>query len=115
VALSLLAGIRTEEARALRWDHLVTWVDDAAGWQPVTTAGFELVRAGEARFAIYVWRVDRYGGDTKTQKSRRTLALPGRCVEALREQRKLQAKDRLRAGQCGKITAWSSRPKSAHR
>ena len=29
VALSLLVGIRTEEARALRWDHVVTWVDDA--------------------------------------------------------------------------------------
>jgi integrase len=98
VALSLLAGIRTEEARALRWDHLVTWVDDAAGWQPVTTVGFDLARAGEARFAIYVWRADRYGGDTKTQKSRRTLALPRRCVEALREQSRLQAKDRLRAG-----------------
>lgn len=29
VTLSLLAGIRTEEARALRWDHVVVWVDDA--------------------------------------------------------------------------------------
>jgi integrase len=29
VALSLLAGIRTEEARALRWDHVVSWVDDS--------------------------------------------------------------------------------------
>jgi integrase len=98
VALSLLAGIRTEEARALRWDHVVTWADDAAGWQPVTTAGFDRARAGEDRFAIYVWRAQRHGGDTKTDKSRRTLALPGRCVEALREHRKLQAKDRLRAG-----------------
>jgi integrase len=26
IALSLLAGIRTEEARALRWDHVATWV-----------------------------------------------------------------------------------------
>ena len=34
VALSLLVGIRTEEARALRWDHVVTWVDDAAGGCP---------------------------------------------------------------------------------
>ena len=25
VALSLLVGIRTEQARALRWDHVVTW------------------------------------------------------------------------------------------
>jgi integrase len=98
VALSLLAGIRTEEARALRWDHVVTWADDAAGWQPVTTAGFDHTRAGEELFAIYVWRSQRHGGDTKTGKSRRTLALPRRCVEALREHRKLQVKDRLRAG-----------------
>src|SRR6516164_1389405 len=99
VALSLLAGIRTEEARALRWDHMVTWVDDATGWQPVTTAGFDAARAGEDRYAIYVWRAERHGGDTKTEKSRRTLALHRRCVEALREHRKLQAKDRLRAGE----------------
>jgi integrase len=98
VALSLLAGIRTEEARALRWDHVVTWADDNAGWQPVTTAGFDHAWAGEDPFAIYVWRAERHGGDTKTGKSRRTLALPRRCVEALREHRKLQSKDRLRAG-----------------
>lgn len=30
ITLSLLAGIRTEEVRALRWDHLVRWVDDGA-------------------------------------------------------------------------------------
>jgi integrase len=99
VVLSLLAGIRTEEARALRWDHVVTWVDDAAGWQPVTSAGFDPSRAGEDRFAIYVWRSDREGGDTKTEKSRRTLALPGRCVEALHRQQKLQEGDRLMAGE----------------
>jgi integrase len=98
VVLSLLAGIRTEEARALRWDHVVTWVDGAAGWQPVAATGFDHAGAGEDRFAIYVWRAQRHGGDTKTEKSRRTLALPRHCVEALREHRKLQAKDRLRAG-----------------
>jgi len=98
VALSLLAGIRTEESRALRWDHVVTWADDAAGWQPATTAGFDHAREGEELFAIYVWRSQRHGGDTKTGKSRRTLALSRRCVEALREHRKLQVQDRLRAG-----------------
>ena len=46
VVLSLLAGIPTEEARALRWDHMVTWVDDATGWQPVITAGFDAARSG---------------------------------------------------------------------
>jgi hypothetical protein len=63
VVLSLLVGIRTEEARALRWDHVVTWVDDSAGWQPVTAAGFDPARAGEDRYAIYVWRSERHGGE----------------------------------------------------
>jgi integrase len=99
VALSLLVGIRTEEARALRWDHLVIWVDDATGWQPVATTGFHAARSDDDRYAIYVWRSDRYGGDTKTEKSRRTLALPERCVEALRQQRELQDRYRLRAGE----------------
>ena len=97
--LSLLAGLRTEEARALCWDHVVTWVDDTAGWQPVTAAGFESALAGEERYAIYVWRSERQGGDTKTEKSRRTLALPRRCVEALRQQREQQERDRLMAGE----------------
>jgi integrase len=99
VVLSLLVGIRTEEARALRWDHVVTWVGDAAGWQPVTTVGLEPVRAGQDRYAIYVWRSERQGGDTKTEKSRRTLALPRRCVEALRQHWEQQERDRLRAGE----------------
>jgi integrase len=99
VALSLLIGIRTEEARALRWDHLVAWVDDSVGWQPVTTAGFDRTAAGEDRYAIYVWRSERHGGDTKTEKSRRTLALPRRCVEALRQHMKQQERDRLIAGE----------------
>jgi integrase len=97
VALSLLAGIRTEEARALRWDHVVTWVDDASGWQPVTTAGFDTAGPGDARYAIYVWRSDREGSDTKTEKSRRTLALSRRCVEALRKRHEQQERDRLMA------------------
>ena len=99
VALSLLVGIRTEEARALRWDHVVSWVDDSAGWQPVTTAGFDAARTGDDRYAIYVWRSERHGGDTKTERSRRTLALPQRCVEALRQHMKQQERDRLRAGE----------------
>jgi len=62
VVLSLLVGIRTEEARALRWDHVVIWVDDSAGSQPITTAGFDPAQAGEDRYAIYVWRSERHGG-----------------------------------------------------
>jgi integrase len=37
-------------------------------------------------------------GDTKTEKSRRTLALPQNAVTALREHRKRQATARLAAG-----------------
>ena len=37
-------------------------------------------------------------GDTETPKSRQTLALARRCVEALREHRVRQAEDRLTAG-----------------
>lgn len=99
VTLSLLAGIRTEEARALRWDHVVVWVDDGTGWMPVTAVGFDGARAGDDRFAIYVWRADREGGDTKTQKSRRTLALPQRCVGALRKLWAQQERDRERVGE----------------
>ena len=49
--------------------------------------------------ALFVWRSQRVGGDTKTPKSRRTLALARKCAEALHEQRTQQAVDRLAAGQ----------------
>jgi integrase len=93
VVVSLLTGIRTEEARELRWDHAVAWDDDSATWQPVTEAGFAHVR-----FAIYVWRSVREDGDTKTEKSRRTIELPEMASDALRALRKQQAADRLSAG-----------------
>ena len=96
VAVSLLTGVRTEEARALLWDHVVAWVDDATGWQPVTKVGFE-----HKRFAIYVWRSVREDGDTKTEKSRRTLEIPDEAADALRAHHKRQAAHRLKAG-----TAW---------
>jgi integrase len=76
VVLLLTTGIRPEEARALRWDHL----DLDAG-------------------TIAVWRSDRTGGDTKTPKSRRTLKLPQIAVDALRERKTAQAAARLKAGE----------------
>src|SRR5271165_4744383 len=91
ITLSLLTGVRTEEVRALRWDHVVAWVDGQ--WQSVSSVGFE-----HEQLAVFVWRADRASGDTKTPKSRRTLALPRKCVEALREHRVRQAEDRLAAG-----------------
>jgi integrase len=99
VTLSLLVGLRTEEARALRWDRVVVWVAEPGGWRPVTSPQFAKGWPDVAQFAIYVWRSDRYGGDTKTGKSRRTLALPRRCVTALRKQWHAQEIDRALAGE----------------
>jgi integrase len=76
VVLLLTTGIRPEEARALRWDH----VDLEAG-------------------TVAIWRSDRAGGDTKTVRSRRTLKLPEIALSALRERKAAQAADRLKAGE----------------
>jgi integrase len=84
VVLSLLVGVRTEEARALRWDHVDLNGDPDAD-PPVPPH-------------VAVWRSVRTHGDTKTQKSRRTLRLPQLAVEALREQIERQARARLLAG-----------------
>jgi integrase len=70
VVVSLLTGARTEEMRALRWSHV-----DLVG-QPDATPPIPP--------HMMVWRSVREHGDTKTRKSRRSLALPTRCVEALR-------------------------------
>ncbi len=48
--------------------------------------------------SIMVWRSVRAGGDTKTEKSRRTLALPKRCVDALIRHRERQIVARKAAG-----------------
>lgn len=48
---------------------------------------------------VDVWRSVRLHGDTKTEKSRRSLKLPGAVVEALRDQKVRQARERLIAGQ----------------
>jgi len=76
IVLCLLTGVRSEEARALTWDH----VDMEAG-------------------TVSVWRSVRAHGDTKTQRSRRTLKLPEIAVEALREQMRRQAHERSNAGE----------------
>ncbi|MFI7455048.1 tyrosine-type recombinase/integrase [Nonomuraea sp. NPDC049714] len=79
VVVSLLTGARTEELRALTWDH-VDLEGDPKAVPPVPPH-------------VAVWRSVRAGGDTKTQKSRRTLALPRRCVEVLRLHRKDQRRE----------------------
>lgn len=85
IVLSLLTGGRTEELRALRWEHV--HLDGEPAHLPPLPPYVE------------VYRSVRAGGDTKTRRSRRTLALPARCVEALRKQRAQQATDKLAAGE----------------
>jgi len=86
VVLSLLIGARTEELRALTWSHV-----DLQG-KPATAEIPALPPS------IMVWRSVRAGGDTKTKRSRRTLALPQRCVDALRQHRIRQDALRQHAG-----------------
>ena len=76
IVLCLLTGVRSEEARALTWDHVDL----------------------DAR-TISVWRSVRAHGDTKTNRSRRTLRIPQIAVEALQEQLKRQAGLRSTAGE----------------
>lgn len=82
--LSLMTGIRTEEARALTWDHVDLDGDPAA--DPRVPPH------------VAVWRSVRAHGDTKTERSKRTLALPEFVADALRDHRVRQAAERLRAG-----------------
>jgi integrase len=85
VVLSLLLGARTEELRALTWDHV-----DLVGHPDADP---------EVLPSIEVWRSVRAGGDTKTRKSRRTLALPTRCATALQAHSIDQETARKLAGQ----------------
>ena len=78
VAVSMLGGIRTEEARALRWSE----VDLEAG-------------------TVAVYRSVRRTGETRTEKSRRVFQVPEIAVEALRDLVLKQAAYRAKAG-----TAW---------
>jgi integrase len=84
IVLSLLTGVRTEEARALRWQHVD--LDGDPGASPAMPPH------------VAVWRSVRGHGETKTERSRRTLALPRMAVEALRALRDAQDGERLLAG-----------------
>src|SRR6266699_1622700 len=70
VAVSMLGGIRTEEARALRWSQ----VDLEVG-------------------TVAIYRSVRRTGETKTEKSRRVFQIPEIAVDALRELVLNQAED----------------------
>jgi integrase len=58
---------------------------------------FRIPYSGYAPF-VMVWRSVRAGGDTKTRKSRRTLKLPQRCVDVLRDHQVRQEQIRQAAG-----------------
>ncbi|MFI8528374.1 tyrosine recombinase XerC [Promicromonospora sukumoe] len=83
IVLSMTVGMRPEEVRALEWKHVHLDAD-----QP----------------HVDVWRSVRHGGDTKTEKSRRSLELPDLAVEQLRAQSQWQAGQRLRHGERWKTT-----------
>jgi integrase len=87
VALSLLTGIRTEEARALRWEHVD--IDGEPGADPPVPPHVD------------VWTSVRAHGDVKTPKSRRTLGLSEVAVTALRKQLQLQQTERKVAEELG--------------
>jgi len=85
IVLSLLAGLRTEEARALCWQH-VNLDGDPQAKPPVPPH-------------VAVWRSVRVHGETKTERSRRTLGLPQLAAEGLRALLESQAEERLLAGE----------------
>ena len=85
ITLSLLCGLRTEEVRALRWAH-VDLDGDPAARPPVPPH-------------VAVWRSVRARGETKTERSRRTLTLPAAAVQALRGWSASQAGERHTAGE----------------
>ncbi|MFG3416392.1 tyrosine-type recombinase/integrase [Streptomyces althioticus] len=80
LVLSLLSGVRTEEARPLTWDHVFLETKD--GVPP----------------HVAVWRSVRKHGDTKTRKSRRTIALPKQVVDVLEEHKRWQQQERASRG-----------------
>ena len=85
IVLSLLVGVRTEEARALRWQH-VDLAGDPNANPPLPPH-------------VAVWRSVRVHGETKTERSRRTLGLPQMAVAALRALLESQAHEQLLAGE----------------
>ncbi len=80
-SVALACGLRLGEATGLRWEDV-----------DLTT--------GELRVRQQLQRVGKrlVAQELKTEKSRRTLALPQVCLEALRAHRKRQLEERLKAG-----------------
>lgn len=75
IVLCLMTGIRTEEARALRWTEI--------DWSEQSLAVYRSVRAR---------------GDVKTPRSRRKIAIPDMAATALEAWQERQEKERAEAG-----------------
>jgi integrase len=90
IVLSILIGARPEELRVLTWDHVD--LDGDPDRTPVLPP------------SVMVWHSVRDGGDTKTKRSRRTLAMPLRCVEVLKAHKIRQDIIREKAGSRWKDT-----------
>ncbi|MFF9896171.1 tyrosine-type recombinase/integrase [Streptomyces longispororuber] len=81
VVLSLLVGVRPEEARPLTWKHV------------------HLAESGSGKPHVDVWRSVRRHGDTKTRKSRRSLAMPKQAALVMKAHRVRQKAECLAAGE----------------
>ena len=64
---------------------------------------------------VAVWRSVRAHGETKTERSRRTLGLPAAAVQALRAWRVSQAANGTRPGTTGRTPGWCSPATAAPR
>ena len=92
IALTLLTGVRPEEARPLTWSH--THLNPVIG--QTCSCGHE--HRTDLPAHVEVWHSVRRGGDTKTPKSRRTVALPHFMVEVLTTHREQQHRSRADHG-----------------
>jgi hypothetical protein len=57
VVLSLMTSVRTEEARALHWSHVVAWMPEAGG-RPVGKVGFRC-KEYAANVRRSFWRITK--------------------------------------------------------
>jgi integrase len=80
-SVALACGLRLGEACGLRWEDVDLETGELRVRQQLQWVGKQLVLQ-----------------ELKTAKSRRTLALPAVCVEALKTHRKRQLEERLKAG-----------------
>jgi integrase len=80
-SVALASGLRLGEATGLRWEDVNLETGEVRVRQQLQLVGKQLVLQA-----------------LKTERSRRTLILPDRCVQALKVHRTKQLEDRLKAG-----------------